>query len=335
MPQPQPSEADETGSATAAPVHPVTRDDFRARLSAATAAADPAAGLFGPGSLMWQVNRHTLVYVLGITQAAFLDVAHPAIANGIADHSTLFTDPRARGHQTYALITSIVFGTTADVTRASRALFSRHERVQGRARAESGEYAAERRYVANEGEVLLWVHATMWWVRLRLYEAVVGPLSPGDREAFYRETKRFADCFAIPEHLLPADHDAWDAYVRDGRPGVLAPSGDSRRIMGFLIAQIPWHARSHLLAFNSVMLPDSAREVLGLPELTPRILRRHRRMLRAVLFLQMVLPRPLRELPPYRIATARLDGRAPDRITRRLADLFAGRAVPRSRKEPR
>ena len=88
--------------------HPVTRDDLRARLSDVVAAADPEAGLFGPASMMWRVNRHTLVYALGITQAAFLDVAHPAIANGIADHSTLFTDPRARGHHTYAMITSIV-----------------------------------------------------------------------------------------------------------------------------------------------------------------------------------------------------------------------------------
>lgn len=332
---PQP-EAGEAPSPAAPPTHPVTRDDFRSRLAATTSAADPAAGLYGPDSMMWRINRHTLVYVLGITQAAFMDVAHPAIANGIADHSTLFTDPRARGHQTYSMITSIVFGATDDVTRASRALFSRHERVRGQARAESGEYATAREYVANEGEVLLWVHATMWWVRLRLYEDIVGPLSAEERERFYQETKRFADCFAIPVHLLPEDHAAWDAYVRDGRPGVLAASDDSRRIMGFLAAQIPLPVRAHLLAFNSVMLPDSAREILGLPELSRRTLRRHRRMLRVVRFFQAVLPAPLKELPPYRLATARLEGRTPDRLTRKLADRLAGRPTPpRTQKDPR
>lgn len=315
--------------------HPVSREAFRARLAAVVAAADPMTGLYGPESMMWRVNQHTLVYLLGITQAAFLDVAHPAIANGIADHSTLFTDPRARGHQTYSMITSIVFGTTDDVTRASRALFTRHERVNGAARAETGEYATGREYTANEGEVLLWVHATMWWVRLRLYEDIVAPLTADEREQYYQETKRFADCFAIPEHLLPTDHDAWDAYVREGRPRVLATSEDSRRIMQFLSAQIPRPARAHLLAFNSVMLPDSARTVLGLPTLDARTLRRHRRMLRAVRFLQTVLPRPLKELPPHRLATARIAGRTPDRLTRLLAEQLAGRPVTRTPKEAR
>lgn len=321
------------------PSHPVTRDDFRTRLADAIRAADPAKGLYGPGSMMWRVNRHTLVYALGITQSAFIDVAHPVIANGIADHSSLFTDPRARGHQTYSMITTIVFGTTDDVTRSARALFTRHERVRGQARADDGAYAAEREYVANEGEVLLWVHATMWWVRLHLYETLVGPLSAEERESYYRETRLFADCFAIPEHLLPADHDAWDAYVRDGRPGTLAASDDSRRIMRFLASQVPWPARAHLLAFNSVMLPDSAREILGLPPLTARTLRRHRRMLRALRFFQAVLPAPVKELPPYRLATARLEGRSPDRLTRTLADRLAGRpsrpARSRTQKDPR
>lgn len=310
----------------------VTRDDLRRRLADDVAAtADPVAGLFGPGSAMWRVNRSLLVYVLGITQSAFIDVAHPAIANGIADHSTLFTDPRARGHQTYSMITTIVFGDQKAVVRTARALFARHEKVQGRASAESGEYAAGRDYRANEGEVLLWVHATMWWLRLNLYEAVVGPLTPEEREAFYQETKRFAHCFAIPDPLLPPDFAAWDSYVRTGPPGVLAPSPESRRIMRFLATQIPRPARAHLLAFNSVMLPDAAREVLELPPLTPTTLRRHRRVLRTLRVLHRVLPGPLRELPPYRAAVARTEGRTPDLLTRTIGARLAG---PTTRRNP-
>lgn len=303
---------------------PVTREDFRDRLAQVLDGADDRAGLFGPGSMMWRINRHTLVYGLGITQSAFIDVAHPVIANGIADHSKLFTDPKARGHLTFSMITSIVFGDVAEVRRTSRALFSRHEKVRGKARAESGVYASGTEYVANEGEVLLWVHATMWWVRMHLYEAIVGPLTQAEKEAYYQETKRFAACFAIPDQVLPADYAQWDAYVRDGRPGVLSAGEDSRRIMAFLTRQVPWPVRAHLLAFNSVCLPDSARQILELPALNRTTLRRHRRMLRWLRLAQRVLPARIRELPPYRSAQARLAGREVDRTTAWLAGRLAG-----------
>ncbi len=309
---------------------PVSRDDFRARLALVEAAADPAAGLFGPDSMMWRINRHTAVYVLGITQAAFLDVAHPAVANGIADHSTIFTDPRARGHRTYSMITTLVFGGRADVMRTSRALFTRHAGVEGTAAADSGRFNTPQPYQANEGNVLLWVHATMWWVRLNLYEAIVGPLSADERERYYAETRRLADCFAIPVEMLPADRAAWDEYVRSGPPQTLASSEDSRRIMAFLARQIPWPARAHLLAFNSVMLPDTARAILGLPALSRITHRRHARFLRMLRVAHRLLPPALRELPPYRIATARLRGREPDHLTRRLGAALAG-SRPRQR----
>lgn len=305
---------------------PVSRDDLRASLRVVREGADPAAGMFGPGSMMWRVNRSTLVYVLGITQAAFMDVAHPVIANGIADHSTLFTDPHARAHQTYSMITTLVFGDADAVVRTSRALFARHESVRGHARADEGVYREGASYAANEGNVLLWVHATMWWVRLQTYQAVHGPLSAEERELFYAETCRLAGCFGLPEDLLPADHDAWDAYVRSGPDGALSASDDGRRIMAFLRSSIPSPARGHLLAFNSVVLPDAARTVLDLPPLDARTLRRHRRVVRLLRLADRLLPGPVGELPPYRAAVARLAGRDPDRVSRALGRALAGTA---------
>lgn len=318
----------------ALPEHrPVTRDDLRSAVADLRRTGDPVAGIFGPGSMMWRVNRSTPVYLLGITQAAFMDVAHPVIANGIADHSRLFADPHARAHQTYSMITTLVFGDLDEVVRTSRALFARHERVRGVARADEGRYAAAEGYAANEGHVLLWVHATMWWVRLRTHEAVFGPLRPEERERYYRETCRLADCFALPRDLLPPDHDAWDAYVRTGPPGALAASEDSRRIMGFLRRQVPAPLRAHLLAFNSVLLPDRVRTVLDLPALTPPTLRRHRRVLRLLRWAVRLLPAPLGELPPYRAAHARLSGRPQDRLSRAVGRVLAGQpTTPTARK---
>ncbi|HEY9564610.1 MAG TPA: oxygenase MpaB family protein [Nocardioides sp.] len=303
---------------------PVTRDDFRSSLGATRASADPVAGIFGPGSMIWKVNTSTLVYGLGITQAAFMDVAHPVIANGIADHSTIFVDPHARAHQTYSMLTNLVFGDRDLVVRTSRALFTIHERIRGAARADEGRYASGEEYVANEGNVLLWVHATMWWVRLQTYRALVGGLTAEEREQYYRETCELAGCFAIPADLLPVDHDAWDAYVRNGPPDALAASDDSRRIMAHLRAQVPAPARAHLFAFNSVLLPDRVRTVLGLPELTPRTLRRHRQLAFLLRWAIRLLPGPLGELPPRRAAFARIAGRPQDPISRAIGRVLAG-----------
>ncbi|TWG97092.1 uncharacterized protein (DUF2236 family) [Nocardioides sp. J9] len=314
-------------SARAGSLRPVTRDDLRASVEELRRTADPVAGLFGPDSLMWRVNRSTLVYVLGITQAALMDVAHPVIANGIADHSRLFTDPHARAHQTYSMITTLVFGDRDAVVRTSRALFARHEKVRGQARADEGVYREGAGYAANEGNVLLWVHATMWWVRLQTWQAVTGPMPAEDKERFYQETCRLADCFGLPRDLLPADHDAWDAYVRNGPDGVLSDSDDARRIMAFLRRSIPAPARAHLLAFNSVVLPDAARTVLDLPPLNARTRRRYRRVLRLLRLAHRLLPGPLGELPPYRTAVARIEGREPDAVTRAVGRVLAGRAA--------
>lgn len=314
----------ETFTPAAYDERPVTRDDLRAGIAGIRNSADPVAGIFGPESMMWKVNRSTLVYVLGITQAAFLDVAHPVIANGIADHSRLFTDPHARAHQTYSMITTLVFGDLDSVVRTSRALFATHEQVRGHARADAGRYRPGASYAANEGHVLLWVHATMWWVRLQTHQAVVGDLGAAEREQYYQETCRLAGCFGLPADLLPADHDAWDAYVRNGPDQALSSSDDARRIMGFLRATIPAPARGHLLAFNSVVLPDAVRDLLDLPPLTPGTHRRHRRVLRILRLAHRLLPARLGELPPYRLAMARIEGREPDRTTRRIGRALSG-----------
>ena len=153
-----------------------------------------------------------------------------------------------------------------------------------------------------------------WVVTAASYEAKALGVASGMGGAEAR--RRCPDLRFVPPR--------WDAYVQAGPPGVLAASDDSRRIMAFLAAQIPRPARAHLLAFNSVMLPEPARTVLDLPPLTPRTLRRHRRVLRTLRIAHRVLPGPLRELPPYRMAVARTEGRAPDRLTRRIGARLAG-----------
>ena len=49
--------------------------------------ADPRAGFIGPGSMTWRVAGEWITN-LGITRAVLMQLAHPKVAQGVADYSS-------------------------------------------------------------------------------------------------------------------------------------------------------------------------------------------------------------------------------------------------------
>lgn len=309
---------------------PITPEEFKRCIAEVRRVGDPVAGLFGPDSVMWEVNRYSAPYLVATTQAAFLDVAHPWIAAGVAHHSTLFTDPKARARRTFSMLTAVVYGDLPSVVRASRAVHALHQRVAGEVRADDGTFTEPTPYAANELSALTWVHSASWLARLGLYERVVRPLDDAERERFWQETKRYALCFGIPGSTLPETWADFESYVAGMlTSGQLAASDDSRHVMEFLRSTLPPGVREHLLAFNSLCLPEPVREILGLPGDSAVTRRRHDRVLRS-LQRSTRLPGAVAELPPYRAALARLDGRErPGPVTRGMGTVLAGRSYSR------
>lgn len=107
-----------------APLH-VSADAFAERLDDST---------------VWEVFRHTPVYLLGTALSGLLDTAHPWVARGIAENSTLFENPRRRAAQTYMMLTGVVFGDADTVRKISRRLFRLHAGIQGELRTPSGSF---------------------------------------------------------------------------------------------------------------------------------------------------------------------------------------------------
>src|SRR5947209_8276988 len=60
-------------------------------------------GLFGPGTLTWRVNREG-VLLLGGGAALILQLAHPLVAAGVAQHSNYRADPWGRYYQEQKLL---------------------------------------------------------------------------------------------------------------------------------------------------------------------------------------------------------------------------------------
>ena len=65
--------------------------------------------LFGPGSMMWTVNRES-VLLLGGRAALLMQLAHPLVAAGVADHSDFRSDSLRRLRRTLDSMLSIIFG---------------------------------------------------------------------------------------------------------------------------------------------------------------------------------------------------------------------------------
>lgn len=314
----------------------VDRADLERLLERVKAEAhDPRAGIFGPASQVWTVNKESLVF-LGAGRAALLQLAHPAVAVAIDQHSKTRTDPLGRFQRTFAQVFGMVFGDLDQAFRAARGVHALHERIRGEFPAAVGPFPAHAGYFANEPEALLWVHATLWDTSILCYELVRRPLSDAEKARYYEETKRFAWLFGIPDDVLPPDWESFRTYVTrmlepsSAGSGVLAVAPCAADMCGFLFRPLApglgplmrWYAR-----FTSALLPPHLARAFGLPGCDAATHVRDVRRLRAVF---SHLPRRLRYLPAYVEARRRLAGRTDRDVVGELLSraLVGGRARP-------
>jgi uncharacterized protein (DUF2236 family) len=85
-------------------------------------------------------------------------------------------------------------------------------------------------YAARDPELSLWVHATLIWATLVTVERWMGGVTRERQSRFYAETLVVGRALGVPAALLPADLDAFEAYVASmlGPDGPVHPSPVSR-----------------------------------------------------------------------------------------------------------
>src|SRR3954469_16051431 len=152
-------------------------------------------GLFGPDSFTWRINREGAL-LLGGGRALLLQVAHPLVAAGVAQHSNYREDPFGRLYRTLDTVTTIVFGPTPEAKDAAERLRRVHTRVKGE--AEDGTP-----YVATDPDLIMWVHATLVDTSLLVYQTYVGRLSLADCERYYEEQKILGEQYGVPYDRQP------------------------------------------------------------------------------------------------------------------------------------
>src|SRR3954462_9873344 len=175
------------------------------------------AGLFGPDSVTWQVNREG-VLLLGGGTAIILQLAHPLGAAGVAQHSNYREEPWARLYRTLDMTTKIMFGPTGLAEDTPRKLRHVHGLIRGETTESAGRFPVGTPYDARTPDLRMWVHATLVHVSLDVYTRYVGPLSIGKRQRYYDEQMLLAEKFGVPREDPPAPYPNFYAYFNDMLP---------------------------------------------------------------------------------------------------------------------
>lgn len=274
---------------------------------------DPRAGIHGPGSTAWRLERDGLIF-LGGGRAVLLQLAHPFVAHAIRDHSRTRGDVVGRFHRTFRAVFAMSFGDLDHAFRAARAIHGGHARVAGVLDGDSGGFAPGTAYAGNDPDALRWVHATLMDTVVVVHEALHGPLPEATKDAYCRDARRFGALFAIPEPLLPTTWAALRGYV----DGMLAGGQLTVTAAGRAMADYLFGGRlgPGVRAVTAGLLPVSVRAGFGMA-FGAGEQRRYAAALAGARVLAR-LPAATRDLPAYRDAQRRLRGLPPARWSRWL-----------------
>jgi len=220
---------------------------------------DAETDLLPTPSVGRRVDRELFV-LLGGTAALLMQVAHPAVAAGVDQHSDFRRHPIARLRRTLNTTLAVVFAEPGEARAALRRIDRRHGPVRGTT-------GSGRPYDARDPELLLWVQTTLVLTSLRLYEAVVGRMSAADREAYWTETRPIAALLGIPMQLQPGSLAGLERYERAMLAAEVRPDDVSVRVgrdvlrpFGWVPAPFYWPSD----ALAAALVPAPLREAFGL-----------------------------------------------------------------------
>jgi uncharacterized protein (DUF2236 family) len=219
--------------------------------------ADALVGFYGPETVMWHINREAVLLGAG-PAALLLQIAHPLVARGVAEHSSFERDPFARLRGTLMTTMDLVFGDGAAAERAVRRLNAVHADVRGES------------YRALDPELLLWVQATLIVTSVRAYSRWVGPLSETERERFWQEARRVGVRMGIPLSVSPSDWRSLEAYWAQmvAPDGPIHPSETALRLTPLILRPplplLPGPVVDLLALPGLALLPGRIRDEFGI-----------------------------------------------------------------------
>ena len=220
-----------------------------------TAHHDAAAAAFLPfsdNSMARRVHREG-VLILGGGRALLMQIAHPMVARGVAEHSNFRAHRIDRLLRTLRPTLAIIFGNRDEALAAAASISRVHDRVSGAG------------YAAKDPDLLLWVFATLVDTTVMMHERFVRPLSPPEQAVYYEDIRRVASLLDIPEGVMPESIAALRTYVIQ-MCETLSVTSEARDIAEALFRSnaFAWPVMGSTRLLTAGLLPERLREQFGL-----------------------------------------------------------------------
>jgi uncharacterized protein (DUF2236 family) len=216
---------------------------------------------------MWRVSTEPAFLLPSGPRALLLQVAHPAVSAGVADHSDYESRPWVRLIGTLDVMNKLAFGTPEGSARQARRLRDRHAEI-------TGTQPDGQPYRALDAGNMLWVWATLVDTLVVSYERYVRPLGERERDQLYREWKAIGRACGVPLARLPETWDDFAAYVASVVVDELSATETAVAVADQIVHPPlprplgPAIGRG-LAALTAPVLPSRLRAGLALPAPTP------------------------------------------------------------------
>jgi len=152
------------------------------------------AGYFVENGPAWTVHAGMGTLVAGI-RALLLQALHPGALAGVHDWSRYREDPIGRLTGTVRWVITLTYGSKSQADAETARVGRFHQRVQGAYVAGDG---GERRYTAEDHDLVRWVHIAFTDAFLRSHQAYGGAI-PGGPDAYVADWATAGRLMRIPD----------------------------------------------------------------------------------------------------------------------------------------
>ncbi len=225
---------------------------------------DETVGFFGPESMTWKMYREPCI-LLGSSRALLLQIAHPAIADGVKNYSNFQKEMVGRAHRTFTSMIRIWFGDKKTAINSAKRLYNIHSMIRGTAVWEIEDETIYRPYCAADSDLLFWVLATITDTTLVVTEKIIGPMSFKEKNQFYEESKITAQLMGISLEDYPKDLEGFYQRYNSMLSDQTLLVGKTANEIFSAIFNIPYPLRKFLKLIAGGFLPAKIANQFGLP----------------------------------------------------------------------
>jgi uncharacterized protein (DUF2236 family) len=251
-----------------------------------------------------RVHGERSVGLLYGQRALLIGALEPLTYTGTMISTRSGNRPFERLARTAKIQETVFLGTKAEADEVLAKVRRLHETVRGELGEAAGPFPAGTPYSAFDPELMLWTLAVIADSGRAMYETLVRPLDPDERERLWQDYVRFGELFGLPRGDVPASHAEFKTWF-DGRLAAPEARPTAHGLeMAPLVAfrqPVPAAARGNIAFQNHIIkgtLPPRVREVFGI-----RWSRAHEAGFRAV----AAASRRTHDAFPYRMRRGRND----------------------------